>query len=146
VLYLTRLYARAVDNALIHAAVHLHIFVAGCLLSWAIIGIDPIRRHPSFAVRIAALVVAGAAHDTPSKLMYAHDLPTGGGTISDRHTGAELMYYGGTLIDLALATVLMVQWWRASGRMLARSARRMSEPVDRAFQPATKQAHHSASA
>jgi cytochrome c oxidase assembly factor CtaG len=24
--------------------VHLHMFLAGCLLSWAVIGIDPIRR------------------------------------------------------------------------------------------------------
>jgi putative membrane protein len=124
VLYLTGLYAHAEDNDLIHAAVHLHMFLAGCLLSWAIIGIDPVRRRPGFAARIVTLIVAGAGHDTLSKLMYAHDLPAGGGSISARHAGAELMYYGGTVIDLALATVLMVQWWRVSGRMLARSARR----------------------
>lgn len=123
VLYLTGLYARAENNDLIHAAVHLHMFVAGGLLSWAVVGIDPIRHRVSFAVRIAALVVAGTAHDTLSKLMYARDLPIGGGSLSDRHAGAELMYYGGTVIDLALATVLMVAWWRVSGRALARSRR-----------------------
>jgi putative membrane protein len=122
-LYLTGLYARAEGNELIHAAVHLHMFLAGCLLSWAIIGIDPIRFRPGVTTRIAALVVAGAAHDTLSKLMYAHDLPATAGSISDRHTGAELMYYGGTVIDLALACVLMVQWWRVSGRALTRSRR-----------------------
>jgi putative membrane protein len=102
-LYLTGLYARTENNDLIHAGVHLHMFLAGCLLSWAIIGIDPIRRRPSITARIVTLVVAGAAHDTLSKLMYAHDLPATAGSISDRHTGAELMYYGGTVIDLALA-------------------------------------------
>ena len=75
VLYLTGLYARAESNDLIHAAVHFHMFAAGCLLSWAIIGIDPIRRRPGFPTRIAALIVAGAAHDTLTKLMYAHNLP-----------------------------------------------------------------------
>lgn len=61
------------------------------------------------------MIVAGAAHDTLSKLMYAHDLPAGGGPLGDRHTGAELMYYGGTAIDLALTTVLMVQWCVSPG-------------------------------
>lgn len=121
VLYLTGLYARAEDNEVLHAAVHLHMFLAGCLVSWAVVGIDPIRRRPGFPVRIAALVVAGAGHDTLSKLMYARGLPVGGGPLHDRQLGGQLMYYGGTLVDLALAVVVMAQWWRVSGRALARS-------------------------
>jgi hypothetical protein len=43
--------------------------------------------------------------------------------------GAELMYYGGTIIDLTLAIILMTQWYQATGRELARAARRSaSEP------------------
>ena len=49
-LYLTGLYDAAERNDLIHAAVHLHMFLARCLLSWAIIGIDPIRRRVEFAL------------------------------------------------------------------------------------------------
>lgn len=127
-LYLTGVYARAECNDLIHALVHLHMFAAGCLLSWAVIGIDPIRHRPGFPARIATLVVAGAGHDVLTKLMYAHNLPSGGGPISDRHAGAELMYYGGTVIDLVLATVLMAQWWRVTGRMLVRSVRQAGSP------------------
>ena len=56
--------------------------------------------------------------------MYAHSLPVGGGSLASRHTGAGLMYYGGTVIDIALAIVLMSQWYQASGRALARTARR----------------------
>jgi putative membrane protein len=124
VLYLTGLYRAAEDNDVIHAAVHLHVFLAGCLLSWALIGLDPIRRRPGITARLAALVVAGAAHDTLAKLIYAHSLPPGGGSIASRHIGAELMYYSGTVIDIALAVVLMAQWYQASGRALARTARR----------------------
>lgn len=124
-LYLTGLYRAAENNDLIHAAVHLHMFLAGCLLSWALIGLDPIRRRPGIKTRVAALVVAAAAHDTLAKLMYAHGLPAGGGPIASRLTGAELMYYGGTVIDIALAIVLMAQWYQASGRALARNARQM---------------------
>ena len=124
VLYLTGLYRAAENDDLIHAAVHLHMFLAGCLLSWALIGLDPIRRRPGIKARLAALVIAGAAHDTLAKLMYAHSLPVGGGSLASRHTGAELMYYGGTVIDIALAVVLMAQWYQVGGRALARTARR----------------------
>jgi putative membrane protein len=123
-LYLTGLYKAAEHDDLIHAALHMHMFLAGCLLSWAVIGIDPVRRRPGIPVRLAALVVAGAGHDTLSKLMYAHNLPAGGGSIADRHMGAELMYYGGTIIDVALAIILMTQWYQSTGRALARTARR----------------------
>ena len=46
VLYLTGLYQAAEHDSVIHAVVHLHMFLAGCLLSWAVIVIDPIRRRP----------------------------------------------------------------------------------------------------
>jgi putative membrane protein len=123
-LYLTGLYKAAEHDNLIHAALHMHMVLAGCLLSWAVIGIDPVRRRPGIPVRLAALVIAGAGHDILSKLMYAHNLPAGGGSIADRHMGAELMYYGGTIIDVALAIILMTQWYQSTGRELARTARR----------------------
>ena len=123
-LYLTGLYHAAEDNDLIHAAVHLHMFLAGCLLSWAIIGIDPVHRRLGVKTRLAVLVIANAGHDTLTKLMYSRDLPVGGGSITGRHAGAELLYYGGTIIDLVLAIIVMTQWYQATGRELARTARR----------------------
>jgi putative membrane protein len=137
-LYLTGLYSAAEHIDLLHAAVHLHMFLAGCLLSWAIIGIDPIRRRPGLRVRLAALAIAAAGHDTLAKLVYAHDLPADGGSIAARHMGAELMYYGGTVIDLALAIILMSQWYQATGRELARAAQR-SASQPRAQSPAPGQ-------
>lgn len=123
-LYLTGLYHAAEDNNLLHAAVHLHMFLAGYLLSWAIIGIDPVRRRSGLRTRLAVLVIAGAGHDTLAKLMYAHNLPIGGGSVTGLHAGAELMYYGGTIVDLALAVIVMSQWYRATGRELTRTQRR----------------------
>jgi hypothetical protein len=49
-------------------------FPSGCLLSRAVIGIDPIRRRPASG-RLAALFIAAAGHDTLAKLMYAWMLP-----------------------------------------------------------------------
>jgi putative membrane protein len=127
VLYLTHLYAAAERNDLVHAAVHLHLFLAGCLLSWALIGADPVRGRIGVRGRLIALVVAAAAHDTLSKYMYAHDLPFGGGSVAARHFGSELMYFGGTVVDVALAVVVMAPWYRATGRALAREQRRSAE-------------------
>jgi putative membrane protein len=123
-LYLTHLYAAAERSDLIHAAVHLHMFMAGCLLSWALIGTDPVRRRPAAHVRVIVLVVAAAGHDFLSKFMYARDLPFDGGSLTARHFGAELMYYGGTLVDVALAVILMTRWYQSTGRALRREQRR----------------------
>jgi putative membrane protein len=127
-LYLTGMYGALESHELLHAAVHLHMFLAGCLLSWVVIGIDPIRRR-STAVKLVTLTLAAAAHDTLAKLMYAHDLPAGGGPILERHIGTEIMYYGGTVMELVLAAVVMTQWWRATGRSLANAARRTESPT-----------------
>ncbi len=124
VLYLTHLYAATERSDLLHAAVHLHLFLAGCLLSWALVGIDPVRQRPGLGVRLTALVVAAAGHDTLTKYLYARDLPFGGGSTAARHFGAALMYYGGTGVDVALAVVLMTQWYQAEGRALLRARRR----------------------
>ena len=75
-------------------------------------------------MRLTALTIAAAGHDTLAKLAYARNLPAGGGPIASRHTGAQLMYYGGTIIEVALAAVVMTQWYLASGRALAWTRRR----------------------
>jgi putative membrane protein len=123
-LYLTGLYKSAGHNNLIHVAVHVHMLLAGCLLSWAVLAVDPVRRRPGTWVRLTALIIVAAGHDTLAKLIYAWNLPAGGGPIASRHTGAELMYYGGTVIEVALAAIVMAQWYLASGRALARTRRR----------------------
>ena len=69
------------------------------------------------------MTIAAAGHDTLAKLAYARNLPAGGGPIAS-HTGAQLMYYGGTIIEVALAAVVMTQWYLASGRALAWTRRR----------------------
>jgi hypothetical protein len=50
-------------------------FLAGCLLSWAVVGIDPVRRRPGTWVRLTALIIAAAGHDTLAKLIHAWNLP-----------------------------------------------------------------------
>ena len=81
-------------------------FLAGCLRSWAVIGIDPIRRRPGTRGGWPRCLSRPPARH-PGKLMYAWMLPAGGGPAAARQLRAELMYYGGTAIDVALAVIVM---------------------------------------
>lgn len=122
--YLTPMFAAAEQHPLLHAAVHLHMLAAGCLLSWYLVGTDPMLRRASMAARVLVLVTAAGAHDVLVKLMYVHRLPMAGGTPGQIQAGAQLMFYGGDAIEILLAIALLTAWYTRTGRELARQARR----------------------
>jgi putative membrane protein len=121
-LYLTPLYALAGRSEPVHLLVHLHVVASGALLSWLVVGVDPGPRRTSTAARLAVLLAAGAGHAVLAKLVYAHGLPAG--AAGDRALGAQLLYYGGDLVEVLLAVVVMARWYAATGRAAARAARR----------------------
>lgn len=97
----------------LHALVHAHMFAAGWLFASLVAGRDPMPR-PGVRGRLALVVLAGAGHDVVAKLLYARGYGE----------SAEIMYYGGTLVDVALAVAVLVGWYAAGGRELARLERR----------------------
>jgi putative membrane protein len=124
VLYLTPLYATAEDRPLLHAVVHLHMLVAGCLFAWCVVGVDPIPHRPSVQTRLLVLVAAAGAHDILAKIMYGYALPAGGGTPEQIRAGAQLMYYGGDAVEVLMALVLLSGWYARTGRALDHADRR----------------------
>lgn len=46
-----------------------------------------------------------------AKLIYAHLLPRGAGTADQIHAGAQIMFYGGDVIELTLAAALLLPWY-----------------------------------
>lgn len=113
VLYLAPLFAASETNALLHLAVHAHLFVAGYVFAWSIAGIDAAARRPGFALRLVVLVVAAAAHAALIKVMYAHALPAGTGhSAAELREGLQWMYYGGDAAELLLAVALFAAWYR----------------------------------
>jgi putative membrane protein len=126
-LYRTPLLAATVHQPLLHAAVHAHILVAGLLFTFAICQLDPLRRRWSLAWRAATLLAAGAAHAVLAKTLYATPPPETAFAAADLQTGAQLMYYGGDLVELALALTVAIQWYTATGRAHARHQRRASD-------------------
>lgn len=111
-LYTTWLYGAMHTSAVLHAVVHIHIFVVGYLFTAALIGRDPDPHRASVLVRAAVLLVFIAAHSVLAKWTYAH--PPAGVSPSDAEVGAQLMYYGGDLIDILLIVLLLSGWYRAT--------------------------------
>jgi putative membrane protein len=117
--YLSDLHELAEEHAWLHLLVHAHMVAAGCLLAWLVAGPDPVRSRPGVLGRIAVVVAAGAAHDVLAKLLYVR----GWGS------AAELLYYGGEVVDVLLAVAVLVPWYARGGRELARAERRTTASV-----------------
>ncbi|MFE7629454.1 cytochrome c oxidase assembly protein [Kocuria sp. NPDC057446] len=113
VLYGTGLYGQLHASVAVHAAVHLHVLLAGCVFTAAVAGVDPNPHRGSFRLRAAVLVGFVAAHSALAKHLYGH--PPDGVEASDARAGAQLMYYGGDVVDVALIVVLFAQWYAARG-------------------------------
>ncbi|WP_406726481.1 cytochrome c oxidase assembly protein [Streptomyces sp. GD-15H] len=124
-LYRTQLFAALRHEPWLHAAVHAHVLAAGLLFTFAVCPLDPVRRRWSLTVRGTALLAAGAAHAVLAKSLYAAAPPGTAFTAADLHIGAQVMYYGGDLVEVALATVVATSWYRATGR--ARMRRRRAD-------------------
>lgn len=107
--YATPLYGLATDSPWLHTALHAHFLASGYLFAWVICGPDPAPARPSVPTRLVVLGVAVAVHASLSQLMYAGFFPAGVDPV-DLRRGATLMYYGGDLVELALAVVLVTQW------------------------------------
>ncbi|MCD2113732.1 cytochrome c oxidase assembly protein [Rhodococcus rhodochrous] len=127
VLYRTPLFAAMHDDTLVAAVVHLHVFAAGMLFTIAICRLDPLRRRYGLPHLAVVLLVAGAVHAVLAKTLYAQSPPGTMFAASDLQAGAQLMYYGGDAVGVALAVVLAVRWYGEMGRARARAV-----TVDRA--------------
>ena len=65
-----------------------------------------------------------------AKTLYGEP-PPGTAFTADLARGAELMYYGGDLVEIAVALVLAAQWYAASDRDHSRARRRMAPAAAR---------------
>ncbi len=120
-LYATPLYARAGG----HPVVHAHVFLAGCLLTAALVGPDPAPHRAAWGVRAAVLVAFMAAHGVLAKFLYAH--PPAGVPAEAARSGARLMYYAGDAVDVVLLVLLFLPVYR---RTVTRSTEgRLASPA-----------------
>jgi putative membrane protein len=108
VLYRTGLYATSTDSAVLHILVHLHVLLAGCLFTAAIVGPDPAPHRPGLPTRATVLVLAVAAHNILAKTIYAY--PPTGVDAAQAATAGQLMYYGAAPVELLMIVLLCREW------------------------------------
>jgi len=118
--YLTPLYSAAHQHPGLAAALSVHMFLAGCLLSWYLAGRDPMPRPVSTRTRLLVLFLAAGSHDLLAKLMYARGLPEHAGSSEHLQVGAQIMFYGGDVVDWVLAAAVLASWYARTGRRLHR--------------------------
>jgi putative membrane protein len=111
-LYTTGLYAATATDPVLHAAVHLHLVVAGYLFTASVLAVDPMPHRSGLGTRAAVLVAFTAAHAILAKYLYAH--PPAGVGDTEAQAGALLMYYGGDLVHLVLIVGVCLQWYTAA--------------------------------
>ncbi len=112
ILYTTALYGLMHQNALLHALVHFHVFIAGYLFTASMIYMDPAPHRFSFMFRAIVFTISLAGHDVLSKYIFAH--PPSGVTKEQAENGGMLMYYAGDAIDVALICIPCYQWFKAT--------------------------------
>ncbi|WP_405373702.1 MULTISPECIES: cytochrome c oxidase assembly protein [unclassified Microbacterium] len=105
-----------------HTVMSLHFLASGFLFTAAIVPVDPAPHRASLAVRAVVLWAAVAAHGILAKLIYV-DAPTGA-VAADARVGAEIMFYGGDLVDGVLIVLLCAEWYRVTGRRHVRAETR----------------------
>ncbi len=122
--YLTPLFRFTHEYVWLYLLVHVHMVSAGWLFSTVVAGRDPLPHRPGMPTALTMLLLAGAAHGILAKLMYAHDLPAMAGTPSQVQFGAQVMFSGGDLVELATAAAVMTSWYAREGRMQRRAGAR----------------------
>ncbi|MFD5200558.1 cytochrome c oxidase assembly protein [Streptomyces sp. NPDC058375] len=122
VLYRTPLLAASHHQPLLDVVVHIHVLGAGLLFTFAVCQLDPVRRPWNLYWRGSTLLAAGWAHAVLAKSLYATPPPGTAFVTSDVHTASQLMYYGGDLVEVALAAVVASHWYTTTGRAHRRSS------------------------
>lgn len=120
-LYRTGLYDAALRDPLLHTAVHAHVLAAGYLFTASLVGPDPAPHRATLGVRATVLVVAVAAHNVLAKLLVA--APPAGVDPDRAEVAAQIMYYGGFPVEIALLVLLGREWAARDHRRGVRAAR-----------------------
>jgi putative membrane protein len=128
-LYRTDVYSTMLARPWLGVVIYVHIFAAGYLFTFAILGgPDPAPHRASFPWRAGTLVAAIAAHNVLAKLVYAAPSP---GVPAERAEAAgQFMYYGGAPVEIAMILLLCLSWSRrtTSGPLARQGFRRANGP------------------
>lgn len=136
-LYFTGLYEVTLRSAALHALLHLHFLLVGCLFFWPLLGLDPVPGRVAHGLRLLLVFTMlpfhaflGIAIMSASSVIagdYYAELgrPWGASPLVDQHTGGGILWAAGDLIGLLLLGSVALQWMRAEERVAVREDRRL---------------------
>jgi putative copper resistance protein D len=135
VVYFTPLYGLSLRNSVVHAWLHVHFVVSGCLFAESVVGLDPHRirlPHPARLLLVALTVPVHAVLGIA--LLAREDVIVGAWYLGrrdglgdqlllDQRLGAGLLWAAGELYGVALAALVLTQWMHQSEREARRHDR-----------------------
>jgi putative copper resistance protein D len=120
---LTSFYPYSLHHELVHSASHVVMFLIGCVFWWPMVGLDPLPRRPTLAMRLIAVfagmpfeVFLGVAILNSSRPIAPEH------TLADTRAGGAVFWAASMLITLGGAVIILAQWMRQEERMAARPA------------------------
>jgi putative copper resistance protein D len=142
VLYLSSLFELSLRNEVVHAWVHVHLVVVGCLFAAAVVGSEPLPGRWSHPLRLLLVGMTIPAHAILGLMLLSADAAVagdwyesiertwGGAVLDDQRTGAAMLWAAGELVAVGVAMVVVGQWMVHSER----EARRHDLRLDRALE------------
>jgi cytochrome c oxidase assembly factor CtaG len=136
-LYMTGWYDATLHSSVLHALLHLHFLVVGCLFFWPILGLDPVPGRMAYPFRMMVVFATLPFHAflgiavMSSNTLIAADwyrslhLTWGPTPMYDQFIAGSILWVSGDLVGSVIFGVLFVQWVRESQREAAREDRRL---------------------
>jgi putative copper resistance protein D len=135
VLYFTPLYELSLRNSVVHAWLHVHFVVSGCLFAESVVGLDPHRIRIPHPLRLLLVALTVPVHAVLGIALLTRDDVIAGpwylgrrdgfgdNLLLDQRVGAGLLWAAGELYGVALAALVLTQWMRQSEREARRHDR-----------------------
>jgi len=139
VLYFSGLYRASLEHEWVHALVHLHFVISGCLFFWPLIGLDPLPGRLPYPLRALLMFLSTPFHTVlgltvmQSASLFGGDWYPRLGLVwadpaADQRLAGGILWAGGEFVSVAMLGALVVQWMRHAER----EARRVDRALDRA--------------
>lgn len=148
VLYYSGLYPATLEHPLLHAWLHAHFLIVGCLFLWPLVGLDPVPGRVAHGFRVLLILAALPFHAFLGvAIMSRSDLIAGehyvglhraseAALLADQRLGGGLLWAMGDIVGLLLMVALLAQWMRADERAARRGDRQADRDNDAALEAA----------
>ncbi len=136
-LYMTGLYPLTLSNDWLHAWIHVHFVITGCLYFWPLLGLDPMPTKLPHYLRMLLIfitlpfhaflgvIIMGSPQLIAEDWYLAFNRAWPPSPVEDQNLAGGIMWGAGDLISLIILAVFFVQWFQHSQREAARIDRQL---------------------